>query len=106
MAPEPPSRILYGFLLVATAINVLGLPFAVFAAEPLHATVHAGLALACGYWALRLRHRRLLGQAQAAGGGAPDQADEPRELEAGGSEALRDQWLRQQRSEKHQGFDE
>ena len=88
------SRLLYRFLIVATVVNVVGLPFAVAQAEPWHATLHASLALACGFWALRLRHRRtgsddLEGLEQLD---APDH-QEPRELDAGGQAAMNDQWL-------------
>lgn len=38
------------------AINLAGLGFAVGAAEPWHAAVHGGLAMACWLWARRLRH--------------------------------------------------
>lgn len=91
---SPNSRLLYRLLVVASAINVLGLPFAVLRSEPLHATVHAGLALICGFLALRLRHRR------------PDRPDtlerlegtpsDPTELGAGDQGQLNDEWLRRQ----------
>ncbi len=41
--------------LVATGINLVGIAWAVAAAEPWHAAVHAALALAFGVWAQRLR---------------------------------------------------
>lgn len=102
MPPEPaPSRILYRLLLAATAINVLGLPIAVFRAEPWHASVHAGLALLCGYWALRLRHRRYPSGATHSGEEVPGEADEPRELDDGSGTAMRDEWLRRRSKEPH-----
>lgn len=42
---------------ILTGINLMGLGYAVAAAEPAHAAVHVGLALAFGYWARRLRRR-------------------------------------------------
>ena len=90
------SRILYRLLIVATVVNVVGLPFAVAQAEPWHATLHASLALACGFWALRLRHRRT----GSDDPGEPEQLDArddeaPRGLDAGDQTALNDQWLKQ-----------
>ena len=41
--------------LAATGINLVGLGWAVAAAEPWHAAAHAALALAFGVWAQRLR---------------------------------------------------
>jgi hypothetical protein len=41
--------------IVLSVINVAGAGFAVAAAEPWHAAAHAGLALAFGLWAQRLR---------------------------------------------------
>ena len=41
--------------LVATGINLVGLGWAVAAAEPWHAAAHAALAFAFGVWAQRLR---------------------------------------------------
>lgn len=40
---------------VLSVINVVGAGFAARSTEPLHATVHAALALAFGLWAQRLR---------------------------------------------------
>jgi hypothetical protein len=40
--------------IVLSVINLAAIGFAVGAAEPLHAGVHAGLALAFGWWAQRL----------------------------------------------------
>lgn len=37
--------------------NVASVGFAAAAAEPLHATAHAALAVAFGWWAAHLRHR-------------------------------------------------
>lgn len=44
----------YPIAVVLSVINVAGVWFAA-PAEPLHATIHAGLALAFGVWAQRLR---------------------------------------------------
>jgi hypothetical protein len=41
--------------IVLSVINLVGIGFAVGAAEPWHASVHAALALAFGLWAQRLR---------------------------------------------------
>jgi hypothetical protein len=41
-----------------TAINLIGVGFAVQPGEPLHASIHAALALAFGAWAMRLYHGR------------------------------------------------
>lgn len=40
---------------VLTAVNLAGAGFAMGTAEPMHAAAHAGLALAFGLWARRLR---------------------------------------------------
>ena len=40
-----------------SAINLVAVWFAAVPGEPAHATLHAGLALAFGYWAVRLRQR-------------------------------------------------
>jgi len=42
---------------VLSVVNVVGAGFAAGQAEPLHATIHAALALAFGVWAQRLRLR-------------------------------------------------
>lgn len=96
-------RILYPLLIIATGINVLGLPIAVLQAEPWHATLHAGLALACGFWALRLRYRRTGSEYPAR----PDQPDvkegpDSRELEGGERGAMEAQWLRDRRALNHE----
>lgn len=52
------SAIWQPIALVLTFINVAGAGFAIGAAQPVHAAVHATLALAFGTWALRLRDRR------------------------------------------------
>jgi hypothetical protein len=49
----------YPIAIVLSAINFAGVGYAAGAAEPLHAAVHAALALAFGLWAQRLRERRL-----------------------------------------------
>jgi hypothetical protein len=89
------SRIFYRLLLVATAINLVGLPFAVLQQEPWHATLHAVLALGCGFWALRLRHRRPSTQ-------LPDSSAAPDALTSGDEEALRDAWVRQREAEREE----
>src|SRR5690606_8209351 len=38
------------------ALNVVATGFAADAAEPVHAALHAGLALLFGYWAAHLKH--------------------------------------------------
>ena len=53
---------------VLSLINVAAVGFAAGAAEPLHASVHAALALALGLWAQRLRQSLRGG----GGGGAGD----------------------------------
>jgi hypothetical protein len=45
----------YPIAVVLTAINLVGGGFAIAQAEPLHAAIHAALALAFGVWAQRLR---------------------------------------------------
>ncbi len=45
----------YPIAVVLSVINLLGAWFAAGQAEPLHATIHAALALAFGLWAQRLR---------------------------------------------------
>jgi len=50
---------------VLSIINVVGVGFAAVSAEPIHATVHAALAVAFGLWAQHLRQpRRIEGQAR------------------------------------------
>ena len=41
-----------------SAINLVAVGFAAAAAEPAHAAIHAGVALAFGLWAQRLQQRR------------------------------------------------
>lgn len=43
---------------VLTVVNVVAVYFAAVPAEPMHATIHAGLAVVFGSWAHRLRQRR------------------------------------------------
>ncbi len=45
----------YPIAVVLTAINLVGVGFAVGPGEPWHAAIHAGLALVFGLWAQRLR---------------------------------------------------
>jgi hypothetical protein len=52
------SAIWYPVAVALGVINLVGFGFAVRAAEPMHAAVHAGLALAAGFWARRLRRGR------------------------------------------------
>ncbi len=48
---------------VLSVVNVVGVGFAAVSAEPIHATVHAALAVAFGLWAQHLRQpRRIEGQ--------------------------------------------
>jgi hypothetical protein len=54
---------------VLSVINLVSLGFAIGAAEPGHAALHAGLALAFGVWARRLR------PARPAGGDVPAQLE-------------------------------
>lgn len=49
------SAIWQPIAVVLSAVNLVAIGLAVAASEPLHATVHAGLALAFGLWAQRLR---------------------------------------------------
>ena len=101
---SPNSRILYRLLLVAAGINVLGLPLAIFQSEPWHAAVHAALALACGFGALRLRHRR------------PDPSDplqrleespsDQAELGAGEGHQFDDEWLKRRQAHDREGRQE
>jgi hypothetical protein len=51
--------------IVLTAINLAGVGYAAGEAEPLHAAIHAALALAFGLWALRLRQRPGVSDSQA-----------------------------------------
>ena len=45
----------YPIAVVLSVVNLAATGFAARAAEPLHATIHAALALAFGLWAVRLR---------------------------------------------------
>ena len=47
----------YPIAVVLSVINLVGAGLAVGQGEPSHATIHAGLALAFGLWAQRLRRR-------------------------------------------------
>ena len=49
------SAIWHRIAVVLSVINLIGAGFAVGSAEPVHAAVHAALALAFGFWAQRLR---------------------------------------------------
>ena len=48
-----------------SGLNLVSVWFAAVPGEPLHATVHAGLALVFGYWAVRLWDRRVVNQTEA-----------------------------------------
>jgi hypothetical protein len=61
----------YPISAILTLGNLAGVAFAAGAAEPLHATVHAGLAVAFAVWAQRLR-----------GQGAPDRSELQAPVEA------------------------
>jgi hypothetical protein len=50
-------RIWYPIAAVLSAVNVASVWFAAVPGEPLHATIHAALAVGFGLWALRLRQR-------------------------------------------------
>jgi hypothetical protein len=52
----------YPIAVVLSALNWAGAGFAVGAAEPWHATIHAALALAFGLWAQRLRQGPVPGE--------------------------------------------
>ena len=52
-----------------SGINLAAAGFAAASSEPIHATVHVGVALAFGWWARRLR------QAPAAGGDAQERLE-------------------------------
>ena len=58
-------RIWYPIAAVLSLLNVGAVWFAALPGEPLHATVHATLALAFGLWAQRLRQRTLGGEDSA-----------------------------------------
>ena len=45
----------YPIAVVLSVLNFVAAGFAIARSEPLHATVHVGLALAFGFWAQRLR---------------------------------------------------
>ena len=48
-----------------SGLNLVSVWFAAVPGEPLHATVHATLALVFGYWAVRLRERQNANATQA-----------------------------------------
>lgn len=101
------SRTFYRLLLVATAINVVGLPFAVLQSQPWHATVHAGFALACGFWALRLRHRRPVAQRHVESGRDFDEARPGTgQLDSGDQAGTQDQWLKRTSQPEHEERDQ
>lgn len=47
-----------------SAINLVAVGFAAAAAEPAHAAIHSGVALAFGLWAQRMRQRRGVGDGE------------------------------------------
>jgi hypothetical protein len=59
-----------------SAINLVAVGFAAAGAEPAHAAIHAGVALAFGLWAQRMRQR------PDVGGGELDAQDRLEGLEA------------------------
>ena len=63
----------YPIAVVLSVINLAGAGFAARQAEPWHATIHAGLAVAFGLWAQRLR--------QSPGGSEPQVRLEALEIE-------------------------
>ena len=88
---------------VLSVINLGAVWFAAVPGEPAHATLHAGLAMAFGYWAVRLRQR--------LGGGTTSGQHEARfqalEDEAGRLESIDDEMdrLRQALSETQERLD-
>jgi hypothetical protein len=52
------SRLWQPLAIVLSAVNLVAVGFAASTAEPWHAGVHAGLGLAFGLWAQRLRQQR------------------------------------------------
>ena len=91
-------RIWYPIALVLVVINVAGGGYAAALAEPLHAAVHGVLALACGWWASRLRQGPA-GSARETRLDAPEASDALATLE---SEMSR---LRQDLSETQERLD-
>jgi len=75
-------RIWYPIAAVLSVVNLIAAGFAAAQAEPWHATLHAGLALAFGLWAQRLRQ-------QGAGGGDIEARLEALEAELGELGAMR-----------------
>ena len=84
---------------VLSAVNLGAVWFAAVPGEPLHATVHAALALAFGYWALRLR--------QWLGTGEQEARFQALEGETGRFESIDDEMdrLRQALSETQERLD-
>ena len=83
---------------ILTVVNLAGGGYAAGQAESLHAGVHGVLALACGWWAYRLRQR-------PAGNGGETRLDAPDTPEA--LNALEDEMsrLRQDLSETQERLD-
>jgi hypothetical protein len=78
--------------IVLSAVNLVAVGFAAGAAEPWHAAVHSGLALAFGLWAQRMRQIRPKGELQI-----PFEALEALEAEVGA--------MRQELSEAQERLD-
>ena len=55
----------YPIAVVLSAVNLAAVGFAAGAAEPWHAAIHGGVAVAFGLWAQRLRQRRGVSEVQA-----------------------------------------
>ena len=58
-------KVWFPIAVVLSGLNLVSVWFAAVPGEPAHATLHAGLALAFGYWAVRLRQRRDVNETQA-----------------------------------------
>ncbi len=58
-------KIWFPIAAVLSAVNLAAVWFAAVPGEPAHATLHAGLALAFGYWAVRLRQRHTVGEQES-----------------------------------------
>jgi hypothetical protein len=89
----------YPIAVVLSAINLVGVGFAVGPGEPWHAATHAALALAFGLWAQRLR--------QSPGGTRPDARLDALEADVSRLEALEAEVsrVRQELSEAQERLD-
>jgi hypothetical protein len=72
-------KIWYPIAVVLSGLNVASVWFAAVPAEPLHATVHAALAVAFGLWAQRLRQRSR--ESATLTTGAVEQMEEPEQTQ-------------------------